>query len=233
MSALDMQDRVNADLSVPARSHARDAAWTPSPMGGVHRRMLDRIGGEVARATSVVRYDANSRFSAHEHSGGEEFLVLAGTFQDEHGDYPAGTYVRNPVGTSHTPFTDLGCTILVKLWQFDPADTAQFSVDTAAAPLEDVSGHRGLSRLTLFEDPHECVRIEKLDRGTRVPREFPGGMEFFVLDGSVSVDGETFDANDWLRLPAGSQASFDAGSGGARYWIKTGHLAEPRMGPAA
>jgi hypothetical protein len=58
--------------------------------------MLDRIGDEVARATSIVRYAPASHFSPHVHDGGEEFLVLEGTFQDEHGDYPVGSYVRNP-----------------------------------------------------------------------------------------------------------------------------------------
>jgi anti-sigma factor ChrR (cupin superfamily) len=83
-------------------------------MPGVHRRMLDRIGGEVARATSIVRYAPASHFSPHIHDGGEEFLVLEGTFQDEHGGYPVGSYVRNPPTSSHTPGSSVGCTIFVK-----------------------------------------------------------------------------------------------------------------------
>ncbi|GAL13613.1 hypothetical protein JCM19233_4618 [Vibrio astriarenae] len=51
---------------------------------------LDRVGGEVARATSIVRYKPNSAFSPHTHDGGEEFFVLEGVFSDEHGDYPQG-----------------------------------------------------------------------------------------------------------------------------------------------
>lgn len=98
-------------------------------MAGVDRRMLDRIGNEVARATSIVRYAEGSAFSEHTHSGGEEFIVLEGVFQDEHGDYPAGTYVRNPVGTHHIPRSDAGCTIFVKLWQFDPDDQEQIAID--------------------------------------------------------------------------------------------------------
>ena len=77
-------------------------------MVGVDRRPLDRIGEEVARATSIVRYAPGSRFSAHTHGGGEEFIVLDGVFQDEHGDYPPGTYVRNPPGTRHTPGSEPG-----------------------------------------------------------------------------------------------------------------------------
>src|SRR6201993_3091070 len=113
---------LNSDFAARAAVHAGRLDWTPSPIPGVDRRMLDRIGDEVARATSIVRYAPHSRFPSHTHGGGEEFLVLDGVFQDEHGDYPAGTYVRNPPTSSHTPGSQPGCTIFVKLWQFDPSD---------------------------------------------------------------------------------------------------------------
>ena len=87
---------LNADFSRRASVHAARLAWTPSPIAGVERRMLDRIGDEVARATSIVRYAPNCHFSAHTHGGGEEFLVLEGVFQDEHGDFPAGCLYPQP-----------------------------------------------------------------------------------------------------------------------------------------
>src|SRR5690242_14494698 len=94
---------LNADFTRRPAVHAGPRDWVPSPIAGVERRMLDRIGDEVARATSIVRYAPRSQFSAHTHGGGEALLVLDGVFQDEHGDFPAGTYVRNPPTTSHTP----------------------------------------------------------------------------------------------------------------------------------
>jgi anti-sigma factor ChrR (cupin superfamily) len=103
------------DFSRRAVSLATDATWTPSPQAGVERRMLDRVGGEIARATSVVRYVPGSRFSRHVHGGGEEILVLEGVFSDETGDYPPGSYLRSPPGSSHAPFSVEGCVILVKL----------------------------------------------------------------------------------------------------------------------
>jgi anti-sigma factor ChrR (cupin superfamily) len=114
--------KLNADFTKRAVVHAATLDWQASPMAGVERRMLDRIGDEVARATSIVRYAPGSQFSPHVHGGGEEFLVLEGVFQDEHGDFPAGSYVRNPPGSRHTPGSMLGCTMFVKLWQFDLAD---------------------------------------------------------------------------------------------------------------
>jgi anti-sigma factor ChrR (cupin superfamily) len=87
---------LNADFTKRAVVHGAMMPWQASPIPGVERRMLDRVGDEVARATTIVRYAPNSQFSPHTHGGGEEFLVLEGVFQDEHGDYPVGTYVRNP-----------------------------------------------------------------------------------------------------------------------------------------
>ena len=120
---------LNADFSQRVVVHSDEVEWLASPMPGVDRRMLDRIGKEVARATTIVRYAPNSNFSAHTHTGGEEFIVLEGVFQDEHGDFPVGSYVRNPPTSSHTPGSEPGTTIFVKLWQFQPDDRTQIMIN--------------------------------------------------------------------------------------------------------
>ena len=114
--------RINADFNERVVIDTTKMDWVASPMKGVDRRMLDRIGEEVARATTIVRYAPRSHFSAHIHDGGEEFLVLEGVFSDEHGDFPTGSYVRNPPTSKHTPGSEPGCVILVKLHQFDAKD---------------------------------------------------------------------------------------------------------------
>ena len=127
---------VNADFSRRVVIATDEMPWIPSPQAGVERRLLDRIGGEVARATSLVRYAPASAFPAHDHALGEEFLVLDGVFSDEHGDYPAGTYVRNPPRSRHTPRTAPGCTILVKLRQMALSEQNRIVMDTASAKWE-------------------------------------------------------------------------------------------------
>ncbi len=122
--------RINAEFADKAVVVPNDSDWVNSPDSGVDRLMLDRIGGEVARATSIVRYAPGSSFARHEHGAGEEFLVLDGMFSDEHADYGVGTYVRNPPGSGHSPFSENGCRILVKLRQFDPLDLSHVVVDT-------------------------------------------------------------------------------------------------------
>ncbi|MCC0176305.1 cupin domain-containing protein [Waterburya agarophytonicola K14] len=193
-------------------------------MAGVERRMLDRIGDEVARATSIVRYAPNSKFSAHIHGGGEEFIVLEGVFQDEHGDYPPGSYVRNPPQSKHTPGSEEGCVIFVKLWQFDQSDRTEIKIN-----IQDIPGvadlHRlGVSIQPLFKDEREEVRIESWLANTEVIIDASNGAELLVLEGSFIEGEDNFRPQSWLRLPANSMAIAYTGDKGAKVWLKTGHL---------
>ncbi|MFY9210931.1 MAG: cupin domain-containing protein [Aestuariivita sp.] len=207
---------LNADFCERVVVHANRLDWVASPMPGVERRMLDRIGDEVARATSIVRYAPGSQFSAHTHTGGEEFIVLEGVFQDEHGDYPAGTYVRNPPTSSHTPGSAQGCTIFVKLWQFDMDDRTQIRLDMEQAALGGFA--------VLHEDARERVTFHKMAPGEALESALPGGGELLVLSGSVSEDGDVLEPGGWLRLPVEAKLKAVAGPDGAAVWMKTGHL---------
>jgi anti-sigma factor ChrR (cupin superfamily) len=215
---------INADFSRRVAVHAARLPWVPSPMAGVERRMLDRIGDEVARATSIVRYAPGSRFSPHTHGGGEEFLVLEGVFQDEHGDFPVGTYVRNPPTSRHTPSSASGCVLFVKLWQFDPADRKEVTVNSGGMAYEAAASRPGAELLTLFRDDCEDVRLEQWRPGASVILDVPGGAELLVLDGGFDQGGESFEPFSWLRLPTGSVLEATASPQGCRIWIKTGHL---------
>ncbi|WP_043369298.1 cupin domain-containing protein [Cyanobium sp. PCC 7001] len=198
-------------------------AWTPSPLPGVERRMLERLGGEVARATSIVRYAPGSRFDRHTHGGGEEILVLEGTFSDEQGDHPAGTYLRNPVGSSHAPFSRAGCTLLVKLHQMHPADQQQLAIDTTRGTW--VPGLvPGLSVMPLHAFGSEHVALVRWAPGTVFqPHGHPGGEEILVLEGVFQDDQGTYPAGSWLRNPPGS-AHRPWSEAGCTIWVKTGHL---------
>ena len=215
---------INADFNARAVVHAANLDWVASPMAGVERRMLDRVGDEIARATTIVRYAPGSAFSAHVHTGGEEFVVLDGVFQDEHGDFPAGSYIRNPPESSHTPGSEPGCTILVKLWQFDMADRTHVRVDTnKMRPVADAE-RPGVKVQPLYMDDREDVRVEHWAPGTEIDARPEGGVEVFVLDGGFEEGGEQFARDSWLRLPIGSPLKAKAGADGAKVWIKTGHL---------
>lgn len=215
---------LNSDFTKRVVVHSDLIEWSSSPMPGVERRMLDRIGDEVARATTIVRYAPNSKFSSHVHSGGEEFLVLDGIFQDEHGDYPAGSYIRNPPQSSHTPGSDLGCTIFVKLWQFDLQDRTgvRISADEIASVAD--PKRPGVSTIELFQDQREEVRIEEWSANTEIKIDTPDGAELLVLEGSFVEGKDKLLANSWLRVPINSQIVAATGIEGAKVWLKTGHM---------
>lgn len=217
--------RINADFSQKVVVLPEHYRWVASPMPGVERMMLDRIGDEVARATSLVRYAPNSSFAPHVHSGGEEFFVQEGEFGDEHRLYPAGTYVRNPIGSSHSPRVgDAGCTIFVKLQQFAKDDDASVVIDTRnarwlrndAAACETVPLHQ-------FRNE----RVSLLRWAPDTPwgdHSHDGGEEILVLEGSFSDEYGDYPAGTWLRYPDGSSHSAIAGNAGALLYRKTGHL---------
>lgn len=184
--------------------------------------MLDRLGGEKARATSIVRYAPDSHFPPHSHPGGEEILVLSGTFSagDEH--YPAGWYLRNPPGSSHQPYSDPGATIFVKLWQMPAGEARQVRIDTRAPSAWQQLGEREVC--PLFSDPAEQVCLQRLKPGTALfPAPVPSA-ELLVLAGAL-VEGETrYECGSWLRLPQGHYPQITAGPQGATLYLKTGHL---------
>lgn len=216
--------RINADLDRRAVVRLGDVAWTPSPMPGVDRQKLDRVGGEVARATSIVRYAPNSRFSEHGHGGGEELFVLDGVFSDADGDYPVGSYVRNPIGSAHAPRSKPGCTLLVKLHQFDPSDTQRVMIDTQRA-----AWHQGmvpgLSVMPLHQHGTENVALVKWAAGTRFNRHRHwGGEEILVIDGTFQDEFGDYPAGSWLRNPHLSE-HMPFSNDGCTIYVKTGHLA--------
>lgn len=214
---------VNADLTARAVVDSNELDWLASPEDGVERRLLERDGGEVARATSIVRYAGDSSFSEHTHGGGEEFFVLSGTFCDETGEFPAGTYVRNPPGSSHKPFSREGCTILVKLRQMQSDDTERVVLDTNQARWQ-AGQNPGHHVIVLLERPAERVTLEKLDAGGSVaPGDAEGGDEIFVIAGSFQDEHGSYRKGTWVRNPPGAHHGFKSPEG-CILWIKRGHL---------
>lgn len=194
-------------------------------MRGVERMMLDRVGDEVARATSLVRYAPNSRFSEHVHGGGEEFFVLQGEFGDEHQAYPKGTYVRNPIGTAHTPSVgEHGCVIFVKLQQFSAEDAAQVVVNTLDAKWSPGS-IPGLEVLSLHQFVAEQVALVRWAPDTTFNSHTHwGGEEVMVLDGTFYDEFGEYPAGTWIRSPHQSAHTPYTLGDGALIYVKVGHL---------
>ena len=213
---------IHANFSQRAIVTPLQHRWVQSPMAGVERVMLDRVGEEKARATSLVRYATESHFPRHLHPGGEEILVLSGIFCDEHGQYPAGWYLRNPPGSSHQPFSAEGATIFVKLWQMQPGDNHTVRINTSDPA--SWQRHAGREVCPLFSDAIETVWLQRLAPNETVLTESTHSAELLVLEGSVVMEGDTYEHGSWIRLPAGASPHITAHAQGTTVYLKTGHL---------
>lgn len=220
-----MNTNLNADFNQRVVIKPEDHKWVDSPMPNVTRMMLDRVGAESARATTIVKFEPNSEFSEHTHIGGEEFYVLEGVFSDEHNDHGKGSYVRNPIGTSHTPkIGEEGATIFVKLQQFDEEDTVQKVINTNENPWRQGLVD-GLAVMPLHEHKTEHVALVKWAPNTQFNqhRHF-GGEEILVLEGTFYDEHGSYPKGTWIRSPHLSQHTPYTKEDGALIYVKVGHL---------
>jgi anti-sigma factor ChrR (cupin superfamily) len=211
---------INADFSLPAIVGSDEYQWVSSPKAGVSRMMLDRIGDECARATSIVKYEPGSAFSRHAHPGGEEIFVLDGVFSDETGDYPAGWYLRNPPGSSHAPSSRDGATIFVKLRQMTPADGATVRIDTRDPSNWHVRPGRRICHL--YARGREHVALHTVESGHAILPAWRGCLELLVLDGAISLAKARYAAGSWLRLPNNNHENVPLAASHTTVWLKTG-----------
>lgn len=215
---------LNQDYSQKVVLKTATMNWENSPASGVLRKKLEREEAEQGRATSIVRYEAGSSFPIHQHPFGEEIYVLEGVFSDENGDYPAGSYLRNPAGTSHAPFSRSGCTLFVKLCYFDVHDNQQVVVRTQEQNwLPGLVDGLEVMPLHSFEGQHTA--LVKWRRHTKFrPHQHWGGEEILVIEGEFSDEQGTYPALSWIRNPHLSQHSPFVKNSETIILVKTGHL---------
>ena len=219
---------INADFTCRASLAPEHYQWVSSPQNGVERVMLDRVGAEKARATSIVRYASDSYFPHHLHPGGEEILVLSGTFSADNIDYPAGWYLRNPPNSGHQPYSKEGAVIFVKLWQMPAEESRYVAIDTNDAANWQKQGNRDVCHL--FSDASEQVSLQGLNANEALfTGTVRGGAEILVLDGELIDDdiidnAQTYTRGGWIRLPVGALPKIKAGAQGVTVYLKTGHL---------
>jgi hypothetical protein len=229
-----MESTIHGDMTAVATADTNQMEWTPSPSGSVHRKRVHLVGlAESGQVTSVVRYEPMSKFPPHDHPEGEEILVLEGVFSDEHGDWPAGTYLLNPEGFRHSPFSDPGCVIFVKLRQFAGLARKHVVLETDALGWE-ASAVSGVTRKRLYEQPGfpDVMRLERWEPGTAPGRlAYDDGAELFVIEGEFSDEFGLHSSRAWVRLPAGS-AHRPRTEAGCTVYIKAGGVRSLRSAAA-
>jgi anti-sigma factor ChrR (cupin superfamily) len=222
---------INGDLSARVAVDTTAMEWTPSPSGTVWRKRVHLVGAaEAGQVTSVVRYEPRSTFHTHDHPDGEEILVLDGVFSDEHGDWPAGTYLLNPEGFRHAPFSRDGCVLFVKLRQFPGRTREHVALRTESLLWEPARAGVAVRRLYSQAGFADSVRLERWAPGAQLGRvAYPAGAELFVIDGSFADADGAFARGTWLRLPPGASHAPSTAEGCVLY-IKEGGFAYLRAG---
>ena len=213
---------IHSDYSKRVVLNHHDLPWVASPSPGVERRMLERQGDELAKATSIVRYQAGARFPSHAHEFGEEIFVLSGKFSDETGDYPAGTYIMNPPGSSHAPFSEHGCTLLVKLRHLGADQVEREIIDTNSAPWYQ-GMVPGLQVMPLMRQGSGSTLVRWAPQTYFNPHQHYGGEEIFVVEGVFEDEHGRYPAGSWIRSPHMSLHQ-PFSKEGCIIFVKTGHL---------
>ena len=213
---------LNMDFSQKVQINTSEMDWQKSPSPDVLRKPLSRANQESGHATSVVKYKPGAKFNRHVHNNGEEIFVLEGTFSDENGDYPQGSYLRNPHGTSHSPYSKDGCILFVKLAQFQQGDNQQMVINTRKQKWLDGIG--GLEVMPLHSHIHEHTALVKWPKNEQFhSHNHFGGEEIFVLQGTFQDQFGAYPKGTWIRSPHNSQHQPFVEEG-TIIWVKTGHL---------
>lgn len=210
---------INADFSQSVMMTPEQYEWIPSPQKGVDRVMLDRIGAEKARATSIVRYAPSSIFPPHNHPNGEEILVLDGTFSEQDHDYPAGWYLRNPDGTSHQPFSHDGTVIFVKLRQMSSDDDQTIRINTNL--IEVWHSENGQRICPLFQNENEKVELRQIPMNDLLQIGSDQFTEILILDGTLDIDHQVFPTGSWIRLAKNSNHGQITAKTQVKLYLKT------------
>ncbi len=228
-----MTDAINGDLASRVVVDTGSMGWSASPSASVRRKRVHLVGPpESGQVTSVVLYEPDSRFEPHDHPQGEEILVLEGVFSDEHGDWPAGTYLLNPEGFRHAPFSRGGCLLFVKLRQFPGKDRRHVVLSTHALSWQPTEV-RERSIKPLYRQPgySDTMRLEHWTAGSaRRARRYDDGAEIFVLDGAFEDEQGQHRAGSWMRMPVRSLHHFGSDEGCTVY-VKEGGFAYLKTAP--
>ncbi|MGH8309312.1 MAG: cupin domain-containing protein [Steroidobacteraceae bacterium] len=224
---LATDEPLNGDLTVRVTVDSTAMPWSASPSPAVLRKRLHRVGpAESGQVTSIVRYEPGSHFPAHDHPDGEEIFVLEGVFSDEHGDWPVRTYLLNPEGFRHTPFSREGCVLFVKLRQFPGATRRHVVVNTHTLTWQ-AGGAPGVSVKPLYSQSGfaDTVRLEQWAPGIEgLELRYPQGAEMLILEGELTDEDGTYSTGTWLRLPRGARQRGGT-TRGCTLYIKEGGFA--------
>jgi anti-sigma factor ChrR (cupin superfamily) len=172
--------------------------------------------------TMLTRFDPGGFFEHHNHVGGEEILVLRGTFRDERGTHPPGTYMLNSEGFEHQPYSDEGCLTFVKLQQYGGKNRSDVKTNIYDSPWQP-SLLPQVRIKSLYQQPAypERIWIESWRSGTQLSNLVEAEVkEILVIKGTLQDESMVYPADSWLRYPPGHHYNL-ASETGCLLYVKT------------
>jgi len=213
---------LNMDFTKTVCLRPEDQEWVTSPADGVARVHRERVSEVPGHVTSCVKFEPDSYFPTHTHPNGEEIYVLDGVFSDENGDYPAGTYIRNPPASFHKPFTKEGCKLFVKLEQFKGDDIEHVVIRPEDQQWSQGFGNLKVLSLHMFHTESTAL-VAWPKNEVFQSHSHMGGEEIIVISGKVIDEHGEYPTDTWLRSPHLSK-HFPRVEEKTLIYVKVGHL---------
>ena len=215
--------KFNDDISQRVALNSSTLPWIDSSLSRFQSKLLERHTEELAKTTSIVRYEANTQFETQTYPLGQEILILEGDYVDGDGIYGAGTYIKNPPNSSHTISSKSGCTLFVKNNYLTLDDNQRTILDTQSADW--FQGLvTGLTVLPLAEFGTKHTALVRWAPETRFnPHRHFGGEEILVLEGVFEDEFGKYPVGTWIRSPHMS-GHHPFSIEGCLILVMTGHL---------
>jgi len=213
---------LNMDFSQGACLRPDDLEWLSGSIDGASYAYLERDNGGSSHASYFLRLTAGASFSLQSNVRGVELFVLEGTFSDTAGDYPAGTYIRNPLGIIDNFLTQEGCKLFIKLDQFSKEDIAH--VVTRPQDRQWQNGIGSLKVLGLHAHNTESSALVAWPKNEVFQsHNHMGGEEIVVISGRFIDEHGEYPAGTWIRSPHMSK-HFPRVEEETLIYVKVGHL---------
>ena len=204
---------MNSDYEKRALIDTNTIQWQETQVKNVFKKILAIKDKEE---TSFIKLKEGSVLNQEQKINSVEIFVLEGTYINEYGKYPQGTYLRLPLENEALVKSDKGCVIFRKTNFF--TDNEKLIIDTNASAWLQGQGNLEVKPL------HNQTALVKWPKNERfIPHKHWGGEEVVVLHGVFIDEYGEYPKGSWIRSPHLSE-HFPYVNEETIIFVKTGHM---------
>ena len=204
---------MNSDYEQKALIDTNTIQWQETQVKNVFKKILAIKDKEE---TSFIKLNEGSVLNQEQKINSVEIFVLEGTYINEYGEYPQGTYLRLPEENEALVKSDKACVIFRKTNFF--TDKQKIIIDTNTTLW--LQGQGNLEVMPLYEQ----TALVKWPKGERfIPHKHWGGEEIIVLKGVFMDEYGEYPKGSWIRSPHLSE-HFPYVNEETIIFVKIGHM---------